>query len=191
MRSTGIPVLLLVAGVLSLQSHPSVAASPDHEPAYSLKTDAPELAAARLDQSQVVRPWVVEMSRRVEDLIPDATRRTHTLSLIYDTAVRYDVDPVVVLALVTVESKFQPRAVSKTGALGMMQVMPFWMKEIGHPSDDLFDLPTNLAYGCAILKRYMMLSNGNLGKALADYNGGGDPQYTEKVMHQLNTRFSQ
>lgn len=131
-----------------------------------------------------------QMSTRIDDLVPDQAQRSRILRLIYDTSNRYDLDPAVVLALVTVESKFKPRAVSKTGALGLMQVMPFWMKEIGHPSDDLFDLPTNVAYGCAILKRYLMLSEGNLSKALADYNGGGDPRYTEKVLHQLNTRFT-
>jgi len=135
-------------------------------------------------------PWIDDMSGRIEDLMPDASKRVDLLHLIHRTARGYDVDPVVVLALVTVESKFDPSAVSKTGALGLMQVMPFWMKEIGHPSDDLFDIPTNLAYGCAILRHYLTLSENNLAVALANYNGGGDPDYSQKVLHQLATRFT-
>lgn len=161
--------------------------------ALANESSAPVIATAHsakpAEPFSKLSPWLADMSARIEDLMPNPSERSKLLQLIHRTAGRYSVDPVVVLALVTVESKFQPAAVSKTGALGLMQVMPFWMKEIGHPSDDLFDVPTNLAYGCAILRHYLTLSENNLAVALANYNGGGDPDYSRKVLHQLGTRF--
>jgi len=153
------------------------------------ESSTPSMAIGPSAKPTELSPWINDMSARIDDLMPNSTERSELLHLIHRTASSYTVDPVVVLALVTVESKFEPHAVSRTGALGLMQVMPFWMKEIGHPSDDLFDIPTNLAYGCAILRHYLTLSENNLPVALANYNGGGDPDYSRKVLHQLDTRF--
>ena len=91
------------------------------------------------------------------------------------------------LALIEVESGFYRFAVSDSGAQGLMQVMPFWKKEIGHPRDNLFEPKTNLRYGCTILKYYLDLMDGDLGEALAQYNGSyGEITYPRKVMFAFN-----
>ena len=54
-----------------------------------------------------------------------------------------------------VESGFRKYAVSSAGARGYMQVMPFWVKLIGRPDDNLFNMRTNLRYGCTILRHYL------------------------------------
>ena len=68
---------------------------------------------------------------------------------------RSGLDPHMVLALVDIESKFKKYAVSRSGARGLMQVMPFWVKEIGEPAHNLFHERTNLRYGCTILRHYL------------------------------------
>ena len=71
-----------------------------------------------------------------------------------------------------------------------MQLMPFWVKEIGHPHDDLFNPATNLRYGCHILKYYLDKEKGNLALALARYNGSyGKTTYIEKVMNVWRDRW--
>jgi len=101
-------------------------------------------------------------------------------------AVRAGLDPQLVLAVINVESNFRKYAVSGAGARGYMQVMPFWTGLIGRQGDDLFSLRTNLRYGCVILKRYLALEKGDLGRALARYNGSpGKPEYPHMVFTAL------
>jgi soluble lytic murein transglycosylase-like protein len=71
-----------------------------------------------------------------------------------------------------------------------MQVMPFWLKEIGKPKDNLFDVRTNLRMGCTILKYYLDKEKGDLTRALARYNGSlGSYRYTNKIFNYLNKRW--
>ena len=62
--------------------------------------------------------------------------------------------PELVLAVIDVESNFDRFALSHAGARGLMQVMPFWLDELGRPDDNLFRIDTNLRYGCTILRFY-------------------------------------
>lgn len=81
-----------------------------------------------------------------------------------------------------VESHFDRYAVSRAGAQGLMQVMPFWKDEIGRPGDNLIQTGTNLSYGCRILQFYLQQEQGQLRPALARYNGSaGSRVYSDKV----------
>jgi hypothetical protein len=74
-------------------------------------------------------------------------------------------------------------ALSVAGAQGLMQIMPFWKKELGRKDDNFANIETNLRYGCTILKFYLDKENGHLSRALARYNGSaGKTWYPEKVM---------
>jgi hypothetical protein len=87
-----------------------------------------------------------------------------------------------VLAVIEVESHFDRFAISRVGAQGMMQVMPFWKDEIGRPDDNLTINATNLEYGCRILQFYLQREKGHLHRALARYNGSvGSRVYSDKV----------
>ena len=89
--------------------------------------------------------------------------------------------------MIEIESRFDRFAISSAGALGLMQVMPFWLKEIGHPEDNLFDIHTNLRMGCTILRYYLDKEKGNLTHALARYNGSlYSHKYTSKVYRALD-----
>jgi soluble lytic murein transglycosylase-like protein len=97
----------------------------------------------------------------------------------------HDLDPSLVLALITIESRFDPYAISSVGAQGLMQVMPFWKKELGSKQDNLFDVTTNIRYGCAILKHYIQRYK-TPKRALAAYNGSkGKDKYPNKVFSQV------
>jgi soluble lytic murein transglycosylase-like protein len=81
--------------------------------------------------------------------------------------------------------------VSIADARGFMQVMPFWVRLIGTPDQNLFQLRTNLRYGCTILRHYLDVENGDVYRALGRYNGClGQPDYPMAVMAAMK-RYQQ
>ena len=138
--------------------------------------------------------WLFDMSGRMERYIPDKAFRLELLRSIHREATRVDLPPELVIAVIEIESAFDTFAISKSGAQGLMQVMPFWLDEIGHPQDNLVDMNTNLRMGCTILKYYMNMEKNNLRGALARYNGSyGDIRhtYSNKVLDALRLRWYQ
>ena len=134
--------------------------------------------------------WLSDMSNRLVKLVPDVDERLKLLRLVHAEASRANLPPELVLALIEVESRFDRFAISYAGAIGMMQIMPFWLKEIGRPDDNLFHVATNLRYGCTILRFYLDKERGNIVPALARYNGSlGKTIYPDKVMKALNHRW--
>ena len=128
--------------------------------------------------------WLADMSRRLEKKIPDATFRVELLKNVHREATRANLDPEMVLAIIEVESDFDPFAISSAGARGLMQVMPFWLKEIGRPEDNLFHVRTNLRFGSTILRYYLDQESGNRARALARYNGSaGKKKYPARVFY--------
>ncbi|MBL8448432.1 MAG: transglycosylase SLT domain-containing protein [Dechloromonas sp.] len=126
--------------------------------------------------------WLAEMSRRLEKRIANRDYRIELLRTVHYEATRAGLDPQLVLGLMQVESGFRKYAVSSAGARGYMQVMPFWIKVIGRPDDNLFHLRTNLRYGCTILRHYLDIEKGDLYRALGRYNGSlGKPEYPNMV----------
>jgi len=134
--------------------------------------------------------WLSDMSGRLEVYLPDADQRIHLLKTVHYEAKRAELAPELVLSVIHVESLFNRWAISSVGAQGLMQVMPFWLKEIGHDGDSLFDINTNLRFGCTILKHYLDKEKGNLTRALARYNGSlGKYKYPNKVLERLQNRW--
>lgn len=133
--------------------------------------------------------WLADMSRRLEKRVPDPRYRVELLRRVHYEAHRAGLTPEVVLAVIDVESNFNPYAISVAGARGLMQVMPFWLKEIGKPGDSLFRTQTNLRLGCTILKYYLDKEKGNLFAALKRYNGTRERAYSLKVDKALKTRW--
>ena len=115
--------------------------------------------------------WLSAMSKRLEKRIPDLKKRINFLMTVYFEASRAGLDPQLILGIIQVESGFRKYAVSRAGARGYMQVMPFWRKLIGIPNHDLFHLRINLRYGCTILRHYLDIEKGNYFRALGRYNG--------------------
>lgn len=134
--------------------------------------------------------WLLDMSNRLRIRVEDSTTRLNLLRSIHREASQAKVPPELVIALIDIESRFDHFAISKAGAQGLMQIMPFWLKEIGHPNDNLMDIDTNLRMGCTILKYYLDIEKGNIRRALARYNGSlGSWKYPDKVMSVLNKHW--
>lgn len=127
--------------------------------------------------------WLVDMSNRLKRYIKDPETRLSLLKRVHAEARRAGIEPELVLSVIHVESAFDRFAISYVGAQGLMQVMPFWKKEIGRPEDNLTNIDTNLRYGCTILKHYIDKEKGNLIRALGRYNGSlGKTKYPQKVL---------
>lgn len=134
--------------------------------------------------------WLVDMSERLRRKMPDDAARIELLKFVHYEASRADLPPELVLAVIDVESNFDRFAISHAGARGLMQIMPFWLDEIGRPDDNLFRVRTNLRFGCTILRYYLDKERGDLVRALARYNGSvGKRWYPDRVLDRLRTRW--
>lgn len=134
--------------------------------------------------------WLLDMSNRLQRYIDDEQLRISLLKQVHHEASLAKLQPELVLAVIEVESYFDSYAVSSAGAQGIMQVMPFWLKEIGRPDDNLIVLQTNLRMGCTILKYYMDMEKNDLHRALARYNGSrGSRVYSNKVLNALRNHW--
>lgn len=135
--------------------------------------------------------WLVDMSRRLAKQVPDAAERLHILRVVHREATARGLDPQLVLAVIDVESAFDRYAISSASALGLMQVMPFWVDELGHDDKNLlFDIEFNVLVGCTILKYYLDMEGGDIIKGLARYNGSvGKTWYGSRVLKRLRTKW--
>ena len=126
--------------------------------------------------------WLVDMQQRLARFLADPAERLDLLTRVHQQASELDLPPELVLSVIEVESTFDRYAVSRAGAQGLMQVMPFWKDEIGRSDDNLTHTQTNLRYGCHILRFYLDREDQNLNRALAAYNGSsGSLRYPNKV----------
>ena len=127
--------------------------------------------------------WLMASEQRLQRFIKTHEERLALLHLVYREAARQQLDPDLVLAVMQVESAFKQYAISRVGAQGLMQVMPFWRVELGRPQDNLTHMETNVIYGTTILAHYFEVSEGDLVDALARYNGSrGRLDYPERVV---------
>ena len=136
--------------------------------------------------------WLTDMSRRLARQVEDPEERIEILTLVHYEASRVKLPPELILAVIEVESNFDRYAISVAGAIGLMQIMPFWLDEIGRPKDNLLHIDTNLRYGCTILRFYYDKENGDLRRALGRYNGSlGKRKYPNKVIDKLSKKWFQ
>nr|WP_233224714.1 transglycosylase SLT domain-containing protein [Thiomonas sp. X19] len=128
--------------------------------------------------------WLATESSRLRARMPNFVVREAFLQTVWYEAHRAGLEPALVLGLIQVESGFKKYAISSTGALGLMQVMPFWTRQIGNGNaETLLNMQINLRYGCVILRHYLNLEHGDLFMALGRYNGSrGNAAYPDAVL---------
>jgi soluble lytic murein transglycosylase-like protein len=143
----------------------------------------PEPVFGDLDARLRYLRWLGAMSSRLAKRKPMWQERKEFLQTAWYESKRAGLDTGLVLGLIQVESAFRKFAVSRAGARGYMQVMPFWSRLIGDgDAGKLFQLQTNLRFGCIILRHYLDRERGDLYMALGRYNGSrGQPQYPNAV----------
>jgi soluble lytic murein transglycosylase-like protein len=134
--------------------------------------------------------WFATMEPRLTRYVRDAKEREQILHNVHCEAKRVDIPPELVLAVMDVESRFDRYAVSSAGAVGLMQVMPFWPHQLGMTNDQLVRIPDNVRMGTTILGYYLRKERGNYQRALQRYNGSlGRPTYSDLVIDRLVSRW--
>lgn len=128
--------------------------------------------------------WMATQSVRLQGRIPGFPVRRDFLQTLWYESHRAGLEAALVLGLIQVESGFNKYAISPAGAMGYMQVMPFWTQQIGNGNPaSLLHMQVNLRYGCVILRHYLNVEGGNLFYALGRYNGSrGRAAYPDAVL---------
>ena len=130
------------------------------------------------------------MEPKLKRYVADADERALILERVHCEAQSLKLPAGLVMAVIEVESRFDRWAVSSAGAVGLMQVMPFWPRQLGMTNDQLVRIPQNIRMGCTILKFYLDREKGDYTKALARYNGSTNLRtYPDKVLTRLADRW--
>jgi soluble lytic murein transglycosylase-like protein len=169
-------------------------------PAYADRQQDPELGkllSQALNAEQCFQDhfeeqvWRAAMEPKLLKLVPDPEERTQILHHVYCEAQRLELPPGLVMAVIDVESRFDRWAVSSAGAVGLMQIMPFWPRQLGMTNQELVRIPQNIRMGCTILKFYLEREKGDYTRALARYNGSvGRRTYSDLVLVRLANRWN-
>jgi soluble lytic murein transglycosylase-like protein len=185
MRRTLLPVLLLAA----LPAGPALAdrqMDPELRGVLAEVIEPHECFADRYERAV----WFAYMEPRLQRYVKSDREREQILHHVHCEARRVDVPPELVLAVMDVESRFDRYAVSSAGAVGLMQVMPFWPHELGMSNEQLIRIGDNVRMGTTILSYYLRKERGNYQRALQRYNGSlGRPTYSDLVIDRLISRW--
>ncbi|MDZ4101685.1 MAG: lytic transglycosylase domain-containing protein [Hydrogenophaga sp.] len=127
--------------------------------------------------------WLGASSTRLQRRKTDFQTRIEFLQTVWYESRRAGLDITMVMGLIQVESAFRKFAISRVGARGYMQIMPFWSRVIGDGDPSrLFNMQTNLRFGCVILRHYLDRERGDTFLALGRYNGSrGRAEYPNAV----------
>ena len=186
-RSLGAIVVLIICLTAAMAT-----AEPQADPELRAALRAAANDTASFTDRFDAEVWLTDMSRRLERQVRDPEERIQILKLVHLEASRVALSPELILAVIETESNFDHYAISVAGAIGLMQIMPFWLDEIGRPDDNLLHIDTNLRYGCTILRFYLDKENGDLRRALGRYNGSlGKRTYPNKVIDKLSKKWFQ
>jgi len=130
--------------------------------------------------------WYKLMEPKLRPYIADHDERVALLRTVYCETHRSGAAPLppgLVLAVLDVESRFDRWAVSSAGAVGLMQVMPFWPEQLGMHRRELVSMEPNIRMGCAILRHYLETEHNDVRRALGRYNGSTrSREYPDRVV---------
>jgi soluble lytic murein transglycosylase-like protein len=185
------PVFLTIAIMLfTLLSSTTLFASKTADPELRNKLIQAIEQSSSFEDRFTAEVWLLDMSTRLTKQLPDTKTRLKLLRSVHREASRVKLPPELILSVIDIESRFDRFAISRSGAQGLMQVMPFWLNEIGHADDNLVEADTNLRMGCTILKHYIEKEKGNIKRGLARYNGSlGKVVYPNKVLKVLREKW--
>lgn len=189
-RPAGFRRLALAAALLVCASSAALAAtqsaSAQHEPELRAVVQAAIAQAECFTDQYDSAVWYTLMEPRLRRHVKDSAERLAILRTVYCETHRPDATPLpagLVMAVLDVESRFDRWAVSSAGAVGLMQVMPFWPEQLGMRRHQLTAIEPNIRMGCAILRFYLKRERNDIRLALARYNGSvGKRWYADLVV---------
>jgi len=190
---TGVPAAMPASPTTVVGEYSDARSGPDPRLREILKKAVADASsfADRFD----AEVWLTDMSNRLARQVEDPEERLEILKSVHRHATQVGLEPELVLAVIDVESNFDRFAISSAGALGLMQVMPFWVKELeeelGYRDKNvLFKIDTNILIGTRILKYYLEMERYDLVRGLARYNGSvGQTWYADRVVQRLNRKW--
>ncbi|MFM8768582.1 MAG: lytic transglycosylase domain-containing protein [Rubrivivax sp.] len=188
LRAAGVGVPLGLLGAPQAQAGAQIEEPLSHAVRTALSAAVADAAPPRLqfdrpDERARHQAWLQRAGERLRRYKSEAHTRQEFLEATWYESRRAGLETELVLGLIQVESAFRKYAISRAGARGYMQVMPFWTRLIGDgEASRLFHLQTNLRFGCTILRHYLDRERGDLFMALGRYNGSrGRAPYPEAV----------
>jgi soluble lytic murein transglycosylase-like protein len=186
LKSRLLPLLCAVFALAATLGSPLARADQQLDPGLR------DVVAAAIAQAQCFPDrfdsavWYKLMEPRLRTRVKDDTERLDILTAVYCETHRSGAIPLppgLVLAVIDVESRFDRWAVSNAGAVGLMQVMPFWPERLGMRRYELVHDSPNIRMGCAILRFYLQQEHHDYARALARYNGSvGRRNYSDLVL---------
>jgi soluble lytic murein transglycosylase-like protein len=186
LKSRLLPLLCAVFGLVTALGSPPARADQQLDPGLR------DVVAAAIAQAECFPDrfdsavWYKLMEPRLRARVKDDSERLDILRAVYCETHRSGAIPLppgLVLAVIDVESRFDRWAVSNAGAVGLMQVMPFWPERLGMRRYELVHDSPNIRMGCAILRFYLQQEHHDYARALARYNGSvGRRNYSDLVL---------
>jgi soluble lytic murein transglycosylase-like protein len=183
---------LLLAGLLLAASAWMSAAQAAPAPTAQSDPELRSVVQQAISQAQCFTDkydsavWYTLMEPRMRRFVADRDERIAILRTVYCETHRAgatSLPPGLVLAVLEVESRFDRWAVSSAGAVGLMQVMPFWPEQLGMHRTELVTVEANIRMGCAILRFYLDRERRDVRRALEYYNGSvGRREYPDRVI---------
>lgn len=178
-------LLLTLCGALTA---PPVAADGQKDPELRAVVKEAIGATRCFNDEYDSQVWFTMMEPRLRRKVQRPDERVEILQSVFCEAHRNGAQrlpPGLVLAIIDVESSFNRYAVSSAGAVGLMQVMPFWPEELGMRRFQLITVSENIKMGAAIFRHYLKREKNNVAKALARYNGSvGRRVYSDLVINR-------
>jgi soluble lytic murein transglycosylase-like protein len=190
-----LPALALAALLTAGASAPATAAvgaqqDPELRAVLQQAIGAAQCFSDRFDSAV----WYQMMEPKLRRYVADRAERMALLTNVWcesRRAGKAPLQPGLVLAVIDVESAFNRWAVSGAGAVGVMQVMPFWPQQLGMRRNQLSDVDANIRMGCAILRYYLQVERNDFHRALARYNGSvGSRKYSNVVVDRWTRRWN-
>ena len=193
-RSRNVWRISLLAALLLAGSSPMALANAQRDPELraivARAADSAQCFADKFDSAV----WFSLMEPKLRPVVKDAKERLQILETAFCEAHRAGeqrLPPGLVLAVMDVESRFDRWAVSSAGAVGLMQVMPFWPEQLGMKRHQLTQIEASMRMRCAILRHYLQREKNDVRRALARYNGSvGRREYPDKVVQRWTTRWN-
>ncbi len=203
LRAPRLPLWALCGALLGAMA-PGARAAPQEDPGLRVVL-AQAIAATRCDGHDDRYGGEVFFKLHEPQLrrsVPEPGERLDILQSVYceaqritaryhaEHSVELHLTPELVLAVIDVESHFDRYAVSAAGAVGLMQVMPFWPRRLGVDNRLFGSVEFNVRMGCEILAYYLHAEHNDYRRALARYNGSrGRREYPDRVLARLADRW--
>lgn len=177
-------LLTLTSGLALANAQDVLAQDQGPEPQSAASVENVSIPATQdIAASDATAQTTHQVSRMLSQKFGVAKAKAEQISAaVMSAASKYSLPPALLLAIISIESRFKEKARGLNGATGLMQVVPAAHRKLVR-NIDLTEAEANIEAGSAILHGYVQSARGDVGAALKSY--GGSTAYAEKVSLQV------